>query len=175
MWSHSVVSLIKRPEWRLTIGYPADADHPSRWVLGVSASRVASFHIADDTFIVADPSVMAELVTDPARITLWWPHMNLVVTKDRKALGRHWQVDGRWANVEWTGSMEMWLEPKLDGVIVHHYVRWDSVGRAPDHRKMSRLARRYATWWKGQVLALKDEVEFGRTLGVGRFPQLHAR
>ncbi len=133
------------------------------------------FNVADDTFIVADPAVLARVIADPVRTAAWWPELTLVVTKDRGLLGRHWQIDGQWADVRWTGCMEMWLEPKLDGVIVHHYVRWDPVGEALDQRDLTQLTKRYATWWKRQVFALKDEVEAGRSPGVGRFPQLHGR
>jgi hypothetical protein len=133
---------------------------------------VTLFNVADDTFIVADAGVLAALVADPVRTREWWPDLELKLTRDRGRLGREWLVEGSWSGIRWCGSMEIWLEPVLDGVIVHHYVRWDPVGEPLSASRVRRLAARYAHFWKRVVFSVKDEFEAGRQIGESRGPQL---
>jgi hypothetical protein len=113
--------------------------------------------IADDTFVVASRATVAELVRDPARWSAWWPDLRLSVTADRGLKGMRWSVTG--AAV---GSMEIWLEPWGDGVIVHWYLRAVAtrVGRRPDRARAARAVR-----WKEQIHALKDQLEGAREPG----------
>jgi hypothetical protein len=128
---------------------------------------VTSFNIADDTFIVCDPSVLAQSVVDPARTTLWWPDLQLVVTRDRGRQGVQWEVTGQWAGRGWIGTMEIWLEVVLDGVVLHHYVRLDPEGSTLSAAHIRDLTARYCTQWKRHVFALKDELEATRIMGLG--------
>jgi hypothetical protein len=128
---------------------------------------VSSFNIADDSFIVVEPAALAEVIADAERVAQWWPRMTLVLTRNRGPKGREWRVQGDWSGVSWTGSLEIWLEPNLDGVVLHHYVRWDPIAGPLSARDAARLTRRYATSWKRTALALKDELEAGRIIGEG--------
>ena len=128
--------------------------------------------MADDTFIVADAGVLAALVADPVRTREWWPDLELKLTRDRGRLGREWLAEGSWSGTRWRGSMEIWLEPVLDGVILHHYVRWDPLGEPLSASRVRRLAARYAYFWKRVVFSVKDEFEAGRQIGESRGPQL---
>ncbi|MGZ4625963.1 MAG: polyketide cyclase / dehydrase and lipid transport [Kineosporiaceae bacterium] len=115
--------------------------------------------IVDDTFIVADPAEVAAVVAEPASWRRWWPDLEPVVTRDRGVKGVQWAVGG--AAV---GSMEIWLEPYGDGVILHYYLRADLVGPGRPGRERE---RRRVTW-KRQVHALKDRLEAGREPGRPR-------
>lgn len=120
--------------------------------------------LTDDTFVVADPAVVAAAVADPARWRLWWPGLDLAVSRDRGHKGVQWVV----RSDDWVGSAEVWLEPWGDGVVVHHYVRLDPTD--PSRHISARGARRaregWARRWKGHVHRLKDELEADRTLGA---------
>jgi hypothetical protein len=131
---------------------------------------VPTVDLVDETFVVADRGALARVVADPARWRTWWPDLELVVFMDRGLDGIRWSVTG-----EWTGSLEIWLEPVADGVLVHHYARLDRRGRsapAPDDvagwRRASRERADRARAWKRSVWALKDELEAGRRPGVPR-------
>src|SRR5437879_1970874 len=100
----------------LAAGRGAD-DRP---VPGWQAGAVTQLDLVDETFVVASPAELARLVRNPARWRQWWPDLDLSVFQDRGEQGIRWNVRGALA-----GSMEVWLEPSGDGVIVHYYLRCD--------------------------------------------------
>jgi hypothetical protein len=116
--------------------------------------------LADDTFVVAAPGAVAELVRDPASWHAWWPDLVPTVTRDRGLAGMQWSVRGAVV-----GSMEIWLEPWGDGVVIHWYLRAEPAGvvRRPGRARADRALR-----WKEQVHALKDRLEAGREPGSPR-------
>ena len=133
--------------------------------------------LVDETYVVADRAVLAAVVGDSRRWTLWWPELTLTVFMDRGLDGIRWSPTGRWV-----GSLEIWLEQVGDGVLVHHYARLDPVdpatgaARALPHdsagwRRAARARARRARAWKRSVWALKDELERGRPVGA---PRVHA-
>ena len=120
--------------------------------------------IVDETFVVAEPARLAAVVRDPARWRGWWPDLRLGVFQDRGDAGVRWNVHGAL-----TGSMEVWLEPYGDGVIVHHYVRCDpGDGRTLSAGPAARELRRRQRHAKRIFWALKDELECGRRPGDPR-------
>jgi hypothetical protein len=130
---------------------------PGRTPVGV-AGIVAPVEIADDTFIVAAPLDVAAVVADAARWRLWWPDLELTVTRDRGPAGVVWAVRG-----PLEGEMEIWLEPVADGVVLHYLVRADTADQRPD-----RLRQRRTRDWKRHAQRLKDELEAGREPGRPR-------
>ena len=70
--------------------------------------------MADETFVAADPAAVGRAVSDPASWRRWWPDLRLNVVEDRGDKGVRWTVTG-----PLTGTMEIWLEPVLDGVLLH--------------------------------------------------------
>jgi hypothetical protein len=116
--------------------------------------------IADDTFVVAARAAVAEVVRDPASWRVWWPDLQPTVTSDRGLKGMRWSVRGAVL-----GSMEIWLEPWGDGVVIHWYLRAEParVVRRPERERAQRVRR-----WKKQVHALKDRLEAGREPGSTR-------
>ncbi len=124
--------------------------------------------IADDTFVVAEPTSVAAVVADPASWRRWWPDLRLTVTRDRGAQGIQWAVRGALA-----GSMEIWLEPWGDGVVLHWYLRPHAADDpAWSRRRVERERERRVVAWKREVHALKDRLEAGRAAGEPRDPEV---
>jgi len=127
---------------------------------------VAMIDLADETFIVASREDLAAIVHDRGRWQKWWPDLELVVFMDRGLDGIRWSAVG-----DPTGSVEIWLEPAIDGVLVHHYLRLDPGAAGSSSRtenRAARMRRKYATAWKRSVWALKDALEGDRVVGAPR-------
>ncbi len=106
--------------------------------------------------MAAPGELVAQAFASPERWRRWWPDLNLTVTEDRGEKGIRWAVRGGVL-----GTMELWLEPVLDGVIVHYFLHAESAGTdelaAQQHRR--RVAGRAMTF------ELKRELEAGRSAG----------
>ena len=113
-------------------------------------------NLADATFIVATPDRVAGQVLDRALWGAWWPGLQVGEIVDRGIVGARWQVSG-----EVTGTAELWLEPVLDGVVLHWFLRGRCHGRSA-----ATTEDRYRRRWKRQVFRLKDRLEAGRAPGV---------
>jgi hypothetical protein len=142
--------------------------------------------LVDETFVVADRTLLARQISDPALWLEWWPDLRLSVVTDRGVDGIRWSVSGALS-----GTAEIWLEPWQDGVIVHWFLRAGlpprgsrdtglpprgsrdtglpprgSVGSGSlTERECARLRQRYATAFKRRIHALKDDLERGRPPG----------
>lgn len=134
----------------------------TRWsvVTARYGAAVPKIDVVDETFVVADPADVAARLASPALWREWWPALVLTVFMDRGIKGTRWSISG-----ELRGSMELWLEPWHDGVIVHWYLRADPVRKGAD---ATRLRRHYVLAHKRQVNALKDHLESGRPPGEPR-------
>ena len=131
---------------------------------GGDSLTVPRFDLVDETFVVATPAAVAAAIGDPQRWRRWWPDLRLSIFQDRAEQGIRWNLDGALA-----GSMEVWLEPYGDGVIVHYYLRADPPpGRAFSARSARREQRRRALRAKQVFWGLKDELEAGRPAGEPR-------
>jgi hypothetical protein len=125
-------------------------------------TAVARLDLVDETFVVAPPATVARVVRDPVRWRQWWPDLDLSVFQDRGEQGVRWNVRGALA-----GSMEVWLQPHGDGVIVHYYLRCDPPdGRALRPRAARRELRRRSRRAKQVFWGLKDELEANRAPGL---------
>ena len=119
--------------------------------------------LVDDTYVACGPDVVAQVVADQRRWDDWWPDLRLTTTRDRGPKGRQWAVRGALV-----GTMEIWLEPWWDGVVLHLYLRADPIvaeaSRRDDHdgRWAARERQRRAQQWKRHVHRLKDELEAAR-------------
>ncbi|MCK0173385.1 MULTISPECIES: SRPBCC family protein [Mycobacteriaceae] len=125
-----------------------------------------SVQIADETFVAADPADVGRIVADPSNWRRWWPDLRLTVVQDRGPVGQRWTVTGAL-----TGSMEVWLEPSLDGVILHYFLHAEPSGAAAWELAKMNLAklnheRRVAG--KRMAFELKAVLEAGRPVGVSR-------
>jgi hypothetical protein len=108
--------------------------------------------VVDETWIGADPDRVADRIADPANWRRWWPDLALTVAELRGAEGVRWSLPG--------GSMEVWLQPDLDGVRLHYFLRLDPPGgrrlapRQADREVLAHRRRAKQVFW-----TLKDELE----------------
>ena len=114
--------------------------------------------ISDEVFLAAAPAVVAPRVADPADWRRWWPDLVLRVDEDRGAKGVRWSVAGAL-----TGSMEMWLEPVLDGTVLHYFLRAEPVRSGRRSPAAETQHRRLAA--RALAFELKDQLESGRAPG----------
>uniref|UniRef100_UPI001BDC11A7 polyketide cyclase / dehydrase and lipid transport n=1 Tax=Pseudonocardia lacus TaxID=2835865 RepID=UPI001BDC11A7 len=94
-----------------------------------------SIDVVDETFVAVPPARLATVFAAPARWSRFWPDLRLEVMSDRGDKGIRWTVTGALV-----GSMEVWLEPVLDGTVLHYYLRADPAG--PDGLPRPAPARR---------------------------------
>jgi hypothetical protein len=126
---------------------------------------VPTVDVVDETFLAVPPQVVAAEFADPARWPQLWPDLRLEVMTDRGPQGMRWTVQGALV-----GSMEVWLEPVLDGTLLHYYLRADPAGPdgaprpAPPRRGAAEAARRQRAA-KAIALACKQRLEAGREPG----------
>ena len=118
--------------------------------------------VVDSTWICAPPTTVAAIVAEPSNWRRWWPDLVLDVQEWRGEKGVRWFVTA--APDHTAGTMEIWLEPSCDGVVLHYFLRLDGAdGRRVRARKARRMveARRKAT--KQLFWALSDQLEPSRT------------
>lgn len=123
-----------------------------------------SVDVVDETFLAVPPEIVAAEF-GPAHWRRLWPDLHLEVVTDRGAQGIRWTVCGALV-----GSMEVWLEPVLDGTVLHYFLRADPAGAggepapAPPRRGAAQARRRQRAA-KAIALACKDRLEAGRAPG----------
>lgn len=125
-----------------------------------------SVQIADETFVCADPVEVGRAVADAPSWRRWWPDLRLTVVEDRGPSGQRWTVTGAL-----TGTMEVWLEPMMDGVLLHYFLHAEPAGVTA--HELARLdlaklnhARRVAG--KKMSFEIKTRLEAARPVGVSR-------
>lgn len=126
--------------------------------------------VLDETFVVAPPATVAAVFADPAAWRRHWPDLRLAVYADRGVQGLRWTVRGALV-----GTMEVWLEPVLDGTLLHYYLRADPAGpdgeAAPVDAAAARAeTRRRQLAAKRVAFAVKDALERGREIGLPPAP-----
>lgn len=125
-----------------------------------------SIQIADETFVAADPAEVGRAVADRASWRRWWPDLLLTVVEDRKDKGHRWTVAGAL-----TGTMEIWLEPVLDGVVLHYFLHAEPSGVAAWQLAKMNLAKmnhRRRVAGKDMAFEVKRTLEATRPIGVSR-------
>jgi hypothetical protein len=125
-----------------------------------------SIQIADETFVAADPVEVGRAVGDRANWRRWWPDLLLTVVEDREDKGHRWTVAGAL-----TGTMEIWLEPVLDGVVLHYFLHAEPSGVAAWQLAKMNLAKmnhRRRVAGKNMAFEIKRTLEATRPVGVSR-------
>jgi hypothetical protein len=126
---------------------------------------VPSLDVVDETFLAVPPEVVVAEFADPSRWPRLWPDLQLEVMTDRGTQGMRWTVQGALV-----GSMEVWLEPVLDGTLLHYYLRADPAGPdgaprpAPPRAAAAEGSRRQRAA-KAIAFACKQRLEAGREPG----------
>lgn len=123
---------------------------------------VAQLELVDRTWIAVPARRVAAVVADPANWARWWPTLGLTLVADRGVEGLRWSV--RSTEDQVLGTMEVWLQPMFDGVVVHYFLRLDplpGIGRARrfDGRRARRLRLRHSVPTRRAFWALKDGLE----------------
>lgn len=125
---------------------------------------VSTIHVADQGFVAAPPEAVAALVADRRRWRRWWPDLALTVREDRGDKGVRWQVTG-----PLTGTMEVWLDPRMDGTMVNYFLHAEPTDgavlatRGPRTMMEEIRVRREAG--KAMTFQIKAIVEAGRAAG----------
>jgi hypothetical protein len=127
---------------------------------------MTSVQIADETFVCADPADVGRAIADPAGWRRWWPDLRLTVVEDRGPAGHRWTVAGAL-----TGTMEVWLETMMDGVILHYFLHAEPAGAsAKDLARLdlAKLNHRRRVAGKRMAFEVKTRLEAQRPVGVSR-------
>jgi hypothetical protein len=122
-----------------------------------------SIQVADQTFVAAPPAAVGHAVATPASWRRWWPDLLLEVVEDRADKGIRWTVAGAL-----TGTMEVWLEPMLDGVILNYFLHAEPAGVAAwqlARMNLAKMTHQRRVAGKRMAFEVKAELEAGRTLG----------
>ncbi|BCI53907.1 hypothetical protein NIIDNTM18_31850 [Mycolicibacterium litorale] len=125
-----------------------------------------SIQIADETFVAADPAEVGRAVAEPANWRRWWPDLRLTVVEDRGPVGHRWTVTGALI-----GTMEVWLEPVLDGVVLHYFLHAEPAGASARElawRKLAKANHDRRVAGKKMAFELKRTLEASRPVGVSR-------
>ena len=123
-----------------------------------------SIHVADQTFVAADPADVGRAVSDAASWRRWWPDLRLEVVEDRREKGIRWTVTGAL-----TGTMEVWLEPLLDGVILNYFLHAEPAGAAAwqlARMDLAKVTHRRRVAGKRMAFEVKAALETSRALGT---------
>ncbi|MGH3622849.1 MAG: polyketide cyclase / dehydrase and lipid transport [Sciscionella sp.] len=115
--------------------------------------------VVDETFLAVPPEVLGTVFAEPGSWRRFWPDLVLDVYADRGAAGLRWTVRGALV-----GTMEVWLEPMLDGTLLHYFLRAD-LPAATGERAVRRELRRRQLAAKRIALGLKRTLEDGRAPG----------
>lgn len=124
---------------------------------------VPAVDVVDETFLVVPPKVVAAVFADPASWRRYWPDLVLEVYLDRGEQGLRWTVRGALV-----GTMEVWLEPMLDGTLMHYFLRAEfpePVAAGVTERDAFREKRTRQFAAKDVALTLKRILEDGRLPG----------
>ena len=94
----------------------------------------------------------------------WFPDLALQVVEDRADKGVRWTVAG-----PLTGTMEVWLEPVLDGVVLHYFLHAEPSGaavRQPGNVDLPAMTHQRRVAGKRMAFEVKNTLEAGRPVGV---------
>lgn len=123
-----------------------------------------SIQIADETYVAADAARVSAAVADRCSWRRWWPDLRLQVTEDRADKGIRWTVTGAL-----TGTMEIWLEPSMDGVLLHYFLHAEPTGVAAwqlARMNLARMTHHRRVAGKKMAFEVKTVLERSRPIGV---------
>jgi hypothetical protein len=142
----------------------SDLPSPARCRAVCEAELMNSIQIADQTFVAADGARVGAALTDASSWRRWWPDLRLQIVEDRAEKGVRWAVTGAL-----TGTMEVWLEPSLDGVVLHYFLHAEPTGVAAwqlAKLNLAKLTHRRRVAGKKMAFEVKATLERSRPVGV---------
>lgn len=125
---------------------------------------MSSIQVADETFVAAGPEVVGRAVGDRGHWRRWFPDLLLEVVEDRADKGVRWTVAG-----PLTGTMEIWLEPVLDGVVLHYFLHAEPTGTAASEltkMDLPAMTHRRRVAGKRMAFEVKNALEADRPVGL---------
>jgi hypothetical protein len=128
------------------------------------ADTMHSIQVADQTYVAADSALVGAAVADQSSWRRWWPDLRLQVVEDRAEKGIRWTVTGAV-----TGTMEIWLQPSLDGVVLHYFLHAEPTGVAAwqlAKLNLAKMTHRRRVAGKKMAFEVKTTLERSRPVGV---------
>jgi hypothetical protein len=128
------------------------------------ADTMHSIQVADQTYVAADGALVGAAVADQSSWRRWWPDLRLQVVEDRAEKGMRWTVTGAV-----TGTLEIWLEPSLDGVVLHYFLHAEPTGVAAwqlAKLNLGKITHRRRVAGKKMAFEVKTTLERSRPVGV---------
>jgi hypothetical protein len=125
-----------------------------------------SIQVADQTFVAAAPADVGMAVSDPSKWRRWWPDLQLEVVEQRGEKGVRWAVTGALY-----GTMEIWLEPMLDGVILNYFMHAEPAGAAAwqlEKMNLAKMTHRRRVAGKRMAFEVKATLEATRPVGASQ-------
>lgn len=117
--------------------------------------------VVDSTWVNAPPATVAAAVSEPANWRRWWPDLTLEVNEWRGTKGVRWTA--RSAADHAAGTMEIWLEPSCDGVVLHYFLRLDAeAGHRLGRRRCRRIVDARRRGCKQLFWGLADQLDVRR-------------
>jgi hypothetical protein len=128
------------------------------------AEAMNSVQIADVTYVAASGAKVSAAIADRSSWRRWWPDLRLQVVEDRAEKGIRWAVTGALA-----GTMEIWLEPLMDGVLLHYFLHAEPTGVAAwqlAKMNLAKMTHRRRVAGKKMAFEVKSTAERSRRVGV---------
>lgn len=125
---------------------------------------MSSIQIADQTYVAAAAAQVGAAVADQSSWRRWWPDLRLQIVEERGEKGIRWAVTGAL-----TGTMEIWLEPSLDGVVLHYFLHAEPTGVAAwqlAKLNLPKMTHTRRVAGKKMAFELKTTLERSRPVGV---------
>jgi hypothetical protein len=130
------------------------------------AVAMNSIQIADQTYVAASGALVGAAVADQSSWRRWWPDLRLQVVEERGEKGIRWAVTGAL-----TGTMEVWLEPSLDGVVLHYFLHAEPTGVAAwQLAKLNLPKMTHSRRVAGKKMAFELKTTLERSRQVGASP-----
>lgn len=123
-----------------------------------------SIQIADQTYVAASGALVGAALANQTSWRRWWPDLRLQVVEERGDKGIRWAVTGAL-----TGTMEVWLEPSLNGVVLHYFLHAEPTGVAAwqlAKLNLPKMTHRRRVAGKKMAFELKTTLERSRQVGV---------
>jgi hypothetical protein len=128
------------------------------------AVAMNSIQIADQTYVAASGALVGAALADQSSWRRWWPDLRPQVVEERGEKGIRWTVTGAL-----TGTMEVWLEPSLDGVVLHYFLHAEPTGVAAwqlAKLNLPKMTHTRRVAGKKMAFELKTTLERSRPVGV---------